>query len=127
MNVGNVSAKFFNKTVKHQATGKLKPAYIPNFKESEVVQIKYDRIKGEYKIISNIPNTLDSICWYTLDKSGKASIQSCWMKNPQVEQNDELKEIYKELHKNTLCGLKPLNNEKSKEIRDRIVKVMHKE
>ena len=82
--------------------------------------LKYDSQKGIIKMTSNIPNAMDAICWYTLDKEGVASFQSCWQRESIKAKSGKLKKLYDSVVKETENGTKELSQERQKEIIDQI-------
>ena len=117
MRIGNInnftpSMKGLVKTQKQIETKKL----VSSLESEREYDFQYNKEKGIINISSIIPNCMDSNFWYSLNKDGVATIQSCWQCTSTKTQNEKFKKIYNDIIKETQDGTKELSQERQKEI-----------
>lgn len=88
--------------------------------------LDFNKEKGIIRMTSNIPNAMDAISWYTLNKNGEATFQSCWQIESVKTKSIKLKKLYDDIVKETQNGTKELSQERQKEIVDLIFKKANK-
>lgn len=119
MRIGNINN--FNPTMKCSVIPpKTKIIEVADLSRREVFSVKFNKTKGTINISSTIPNTLDSNIWYTINKNGTASVQSCWTPVSREKESPEFKELYKQIMQETNNGKKELSQERLNEIKTQL-------
>lgn len=99
---------------------KVKITNSPTLSSKEVVSINFNKSKEKINLSSIIPNTLDSNVWYTINKNGTASVQSCWSPTSSEKTSPEFKALYEQIMKETNDGKKELPQERLREIKNQL-------